>query len=88
MHRTQEGRKKHWEKNCLTEGQAYLSLPVKLGGCILPALIFAPDVEGIELYSLLMSHRERDNLSQEPFDSTLTVGIIPSQRANGRLSKR
>ena len=44
MHRTQEGRKKHWEKNCLTEGQAYLSLPVKLGGCILPALIFAPDV--------------------------------------------
>ena len=69
-------------------GQTYLSLPVKLGGRILPALISSPDVEGIELYSLLMSHGEQDSLPQEPFDSTLTVGIIPSQRANGTSSKK
>ena len=62
----------------------YLSLPVKLGGHILPALISALDVGGLELYSLLMSHRERDSLPQETLDSTLTVGIISSQRANGR----
>ena len=76
------------KEQCLPEGQIYLSLPVKLGGCVLPALISAPDVQGIELYSLLMRHGERDSLPQEPFDSTLTVGIIPSQRANGRSSKR
>ena len=61
-----------------------MSLPVKLGGCVFPAGIPAPDVEGRELYSLLMSHRERESLPQRPFDPTLTVGIIPSQRANGR----
>ena len=76
------------KEQCLPESQTYLSLPVKLGGCVLPDLISAPDVEGIELYSLLMSYGERDILPQEPFDSTLTVGIIPSQRANGRSSKR
>ena len=65
-----------------------MSLPGKLGGRILPALITAPDVEGIELYSLLMSHGERDSLHQEPFDYTLTVGIIPSQRANGTSEKK
>ena len=71
-----------------TEGQTFLSLPVKLGGHFLPSGVPAPDVEGRELYSLLMSHRERDSFPQRPFDSTLTVGIIPSQRANGRSSKR
>ena len=63
-----------------------MRLPVKLAGHILPAGIPAPDVEGRELYSLIMSHRERDSLPQRP--STLTVGIIPNQRANGRSSKR
>ena len=61
-----------------------MSLPGKLGGRILPALISAPDVEGIELYSLLLSHGEMDSLPQEALDSTLTMGIISSQRANGR----
>ena len=63
-----------------------MSLLVKLAGHVLPAGIPAPDVEERELYLLLMSHRERDSLPQRP--STLTVGIIPSQRANGRSSKR
>ena len=44
----------------LPEAQTFLSLPVKLGGCVFPAGIPAPDVEGRELYSLLMSHRERE----------------------------
>ena len=89
MHRTQEGRKKHWGKNSpYPEGQTFLSLPVKLGGHVFPAGIPAPDVEGRQLYSLLMCHRERASIPQRPFDSTLTVSIIPSQRANGRSSKR
>ena len=66
LHRTQEGRKKHWEKNSTYEGQTYLSLLVKLGGHMLPAGIPGPDVEGRELYSLLLSHRERDSLLQSP----------------------
>jgi len=65
-----------------------LSLLVKIEGNVLPAGIPAPDVELREMYLLLMSHRERDSLPQRPFDSSLTVGIIPSQRANGRSSKR
>ena len=65
-----------------------MSLPVKLGCLFLPALISTPDLEGIELYSLLMSHGEKDSLHQEPIDSTLTVSIIPSQRANGTSSKK
>ena len=65
-----------------------MSLLVKLGGHVLPALISAADMEGIELYSLLMSHGERDSLPKEPLDSTLLVGIIPSQRAKGRSSKK
>ena len=69
-------------------GQTYLSFLVKLGGRVLPALSSAPDMEEIEVYSLQMSHGERDSLPQEPLDSTLTVGIIPRQRANGRSSKR
>ena len=89
MHRTQEGRKKHWGKNSpYPEGQTFLSLPVKLGGHVFPAGIPAPDVVGTELYSLLMTDREKDSLPQRPFDSSLTVGIIPSQGANGRSSKR
>ena len=64
-----------------------MSLPGKLGGRILPASISAPDVEWIELYSLLMSHRERERLPKEPLDSTVTVGIIPRQKANGRSFK-
>ena len=60
-HRTQEGRKKHWEMN-----SACLSLPLKLGGHIHPAGIPARDVEGRELYSLLLSHREKDRLPQSP----------------------
>ena len=55
---------------------------------MLPAGIPAPDVEGRELYSLLMSQRERNYVPQRPIDSTLTVSIIPSQRPNGRSSKR
>ena len=65
-----------------------MSLLVKLGGHVIPAGIPAPDVEERELYSLLMSQRERDSFPQRSFDSTLTVGIILSQRANGRSSKR
>ena len=65
-----------------------MSLPGKLGGRILPALITAPDVEGIELYSLLLSHGETDSLPQEALDSALTMGIISSQRANGGSSTR
>ena len=61
---------------------------VKLGGHDLSAGIFTLDVEGIELYSLPMSYREMDSITQGPFDSTLTVGILPSQRANGSSSKR
>ena len=61
FHRTQEGRKKHWEMS-----SACLSLPLKLGGHIHPAGIPARDVEGRELYSLLLSHRERDSLPQSP----------------------
>ena len=33
---------------------------------MLPAGIPAPDVEGRELYSLLLSHRERNSLPQSP----------------------
>ena len=76
------------KEQCLPEGQTYLSLPVKPGGYVLPSGIPAPDVEGRELYSLLLSHSERDSLPQERLDSTLNVGIIPSQRPNGRSSKR
>ena len=65
-----------------------MSLLVKLGGHILPASISAPDMKRIELYSLLMSHKMRDSLPQEPLDSTLTVGIISRQGANGRSFKR
>ena len=64
-----------------------MSLLVNLGGHVLPAGIPAPDVEGRELYSLLMSQRERDSVPQRPFDFTLTVGIIPRQSPNGRSSK-
>ena len=76
------------EKQCLPQRQNYLSLLVNLGGHIFPAGNFTPDLQAIELSSLLMSHRERDSLPQRPFDSTLTVGILPGRRANGRLSKR
>ena len=61
---------------------------VKLGGHVLPAGRLTRDVEGIELYSLPSSHGETDSLPQGPFDPTLTVGILPSQRANGRSSNR
>ena len=66
FHRTQEGRKKHWEKNSTYEGQTYLSLLVKLGGHMLPAGIPGPDVEGRELHSFLLSYRERDYIPQSP----------------------
>ena len=68
------------------EGQTFFSLPVKLGGYVFPAGNPAPDAEGRELYSLLMSHRERNGLPQR--HSNLTVGINPSKRGNGRSSKR
>ena len=54
------------KEQCLPEGQTYLSLLVKLGGHVIPAGILAPDVKGRELYSLLLSHRERDHLPQSP----------------------
>ena len=44
-------------------------------------------MKGIEPYSLLMSHGERDNFPKGPFDSTLTMGIIPIWEENGRSSK-
>ena len=65
-----------------------MSLLVKLGFHVTPVGIPATEVEGRELYSLLMSHRERERLPQRPFDSTLRVGIIPSQRANGTSEKK
>ena len=34
-----------------------------------------------------MNHRDGDSLPQRPIDSTLTVGILPSRRANCRSSK-
>ena len=79
MLRTQEGRKKHWEKKwCLPEDQTYLGLPVNhAGGHILPAGLPALDMEGIELTSLLMNHGEKDSFPHGSFDSALTVGIIP-----------
>ena len=58
---------------CLPEGYTYLSLPVKLGGHVLPAGIPAPDVEWRELYSLLLSHRERDVTSK--FNRKTQVGL-------------
>ena len=61
---------------------------VKFGGNVLSVGIPTADVEGIERYSLLLSHGKRGSLPQGPFDSTITVGIILSQRANGRSSKR
>ena len=61
---------------------------VKCGGHVLPAGIPSPDVEGIELCSLLMIHGKRESLPQGPFDSIITMGIIPSKRVNGRSSKR
>ena len=70
------------------EGQTYLSLLVKFGSHFLPARILTPDVQQTELYTLRRSYRETDSLTQGPFDSTKTVSILPSQRANGRLSKR
>ena len=58
-------------------------LPVELvGDHILPSGIPARETVRIEPYSLLMVLKERDSLSQSPFDSTLTVGIIPSLRAS------
>ena len=48
---------------------------------VLPTRIITPDVEGIELYSMPRSHEEMDSLPHRNFDSTLTVGILPSQRA-------
>ena len=72
-----------------TRGQTHLSLLVNLaGGHILPAGIPALDMEGIELTSLLMSHGERDSLPQGPFDSTLTVGIIPDWTVKWQVIQR
>ena len=51
------------KEQCLPEGQTYLSL---LGGHVIPAEILAPDMEGRELYLVLLSHRERDLLPQSP----------------------
>ena len=35
-------------------------------------------MDRLEWNSLLMIHGERDSLIQGPFESTITVGIIPS----------
>ena len=89
LHRTQEGRKKHWEKN-----SAYLRAR--------PTWVFQLHLEvtSLLLEFLLQKLRgERTVLTPtesqgegqpppEPIDSTVMVGIIPSQRANGRSSKR
>ena len=74
---------KEW---CQPESQIHPSLLVNLtGGHVLLAGIPALDMKGIEPYSLLMSHGERDSFPQGPFDSTLTVGIIPSWAAKWQV---
>ena len=45
-------------------------------------------MEGIELTSLLMSHGETDSFPQGPFDSTLTVGIIPDWTVKWQVIQR
>jgi len=74
---------KEW---CQPESQIHPSLLVNLtGGHVLLAGIPALDMKGIEPYSLLMSHGERDSFPQGPFDSTLTMGIIPSWAAKWQV---
>ena len=63
-----------------------MSLLVKLaGGHLLSVGISALDTEGIEPYSLLMRHRERDSLTQGHFDSTL--GMFALFQAGQQSSK-
>ena len=55
---------KEW---CQPEGQIHPSLLVNLtGGHVLLAGIPALDMKGVEPYSLLMSHGERDSFPQGP----------------------
>lgn len=66
-----------------------MSLLVKLaGGHLLRAGIPALDTEGIEPYSLLMRHRERDSLTQGHFDSTLGMfALFQAGQQSSKLSK-
>ena len=86
LHRTQEGRKKHWKKN-----SAYLRVRSTWVFCLnLEVMSFLLEFL-LQLWrgeSCAHSYWVTWQPPPEPFDSTLTVGIMPSQRANGRSSKR
>ena len=81
----EEALRKEW---FLPEGKTYLGLLVKLarGHFLLEFLL--QTWRGIELYSLLVSHRENVSFPQGLFESSLTVGIIPSQIATWQVIQK